>query len=114
MERPGLRELQKLLAAPTPIVAARAERRHRVERALDHVVVALAAGDLPLGDWERRCVLLAFEAMRDGLYDIAMFHVQSVLVAEEQRTRRGNMSNVTALDIEEIREIFELTRNWPA
>jgi hypothetical protein len=113
MERPGLRELQKLLAAPTPIVAARTERRYRVERALDQVVMALAAGDLPLGDWERRCVLLAFEAMRDGLYDIAMFHVQSVLVAEEQRSRRGNMSNVTDLDIEEIREILELTRNWP-
>jgi hypothetical protein len=63
------------------------ERRRRVEQALDQVVFALDEGELPLGEWERRCVLLALEAMRDGFYDIAMFHVQSVLVAEEQRAR---------------------------
>jgi hypothetical protein len=76
-------------------------------------VTALGAGHLPLGDWERRCVLLALEAMRDGLYDIAMFHVQSVMVADEHRARRGNMSDGIDLSLEEIREELELTRNWP-
>ena len=108
-----MRHLQDLLVAPTPIVAARGERRRRVEQALDQVVVALDEGDLPLGEWERRCVLLALEAMRDGLYDIAMFHVQSVLSAKEQRARQGHMSRTAELSLEEIREELELTRNWP-
>ena len=99
--------------APTPIAAARAERRRWVEAALDHVVVALTEGDLPLGEWERRCVLLALEAMRNGFYDIAMFHVQSVLVAEEQRSRQRHMTGTADLSLEEIREEVELTRNWP-
>jgi len=102
-----------LLVAPTPIVAARAERRRRVEQALDEVLGALDEGDLPLGEWERRCVLLALEAMRDGFYDIAMFHVQSVLVVEEQRARQGHMSRMAELSLEEIHEELELTRNWP-
>ena len=46
-----MRQLQELLVAPTPIVAARAERRRSVEHALDQVVVALDQGDLPLGEW---------------------------------------------------------------
>jgi hypothetical protein len=108
-----MRQLQELLVAPTPIAAARAERRRRVEHALDEVMRALDQGDLPLGEWERRCVLLALEAMRDGFYDIAMFHVQSVLVAEEQRARQGHMSRMAELSLEEIREELELTRNWP-
>jgi hypothetical protein len=108
-----MRQLQELLVSPTPIVAARGERRRRVENALDEVMRALDEGDLPLGEWERRCVLLALEAMRDGFYDIAMFHVQSVLVAEEQRARQGYMSRTAELSLEEIREELELTRNWP-
>jgi hypothetical protein len=58
-------------------------------------------------------VLLALEAMRDGMYDIAMFHVQSVLVAEEQRARQRHMTKMAELSVEEIREEFELTRHWP-
>ncbi len=108
-----MRQLQELLVAPTPIVAARAERRRWVERALDEIVGALDQGDLPLGEWERRCILLALEAMRDGFYDIAMFHLQSVLLAEEQRARQGHMSQTAELSLEEIREELELTRNWP-
>lgn len=108
-----MRQLRELLVAPTPIVAARGERRRRVEQALDQVVIALDEGDLPLGEWERRCVQLALEAIRDGLYDIAMFHVQSVLVAEEHRARQGDMIRMAELSLDEIREEFELTRNWP-
>jgi hypothetical protein len=108
-----MRQLQELLVAPTPIVAARAERRRRVEQALDEVLRALDQGDLPLGEWERRCVLLALEAMRDGFYDIAMFHVQSVLVADEHRARQSHMSCMAELSLEEIHEELELTRNWP-
>lgn len=108
-----MRQLHDLLGTPTPIAAAREERRRRVQRALDQVVGALDQGDLPLGEWERRCVLLAFEAMRDGFYDIAMFHVQSVLVAEAQRARQGHMSGRAELSLEEIREELELTRDWP-
>ena len=108
-----MRQLHELLVAPTPIVAARAERRRRVEHALDQVVGALDQGDLPLGEWERRCVLLALEAMRDGFYDIAMFHVRSVLVADEHRARQNHMSRMAELSLEEIREELELTRNWP-
>ena len=76
-------------------------------------MVALTEGDLPLGEWERRCVVLALEAMRAGFYDIAMFHVQSVLVAEEQRSRRSHMTGTAELSLEEIHEAVELTRNWP-
>ncbi len=108
-----MRQLQELLVAPTPIAAARAERRRWVEVALDHVVVALTEGELPLGDWERRCLLLALEAIRDGFYDIAMFHVQSVLVAEEQRSRQSHMTPAAELSLEDIREEVEITRNWP-
>ena len=57
MESARMRQLQEMLVAPTPIVAARAERRRRVEHALEQVVTVLAEGDLPLGEWERRCDL---------------------------------------------------------
>jgi hypothetical protein len=113
MDSAKIRQLQELLVAPAPIVAARSERRRRVEQALDQVVGAFGEGDLPLGEWERRCVLLALGAMRDGFYDIAMFHVQSVLVADEQRARQGHMSRMAELSLDEIREELELTRDWP-
>ncbi len=108
-----MRHLRELLAAPPPIAAARAERRRWVEEVLDDVMGALEEGSLPFGDWERRCFPLALEAMRDGFYDIAVFHAQSMLVAEEHRSRREHMPKATNFSLEEIREAFDLARNWP-
>jgi hypothetical protein len=113
MDSVRMRHLKELLVAPPPIAAARAERRRWVDEALYDVMGALEEGALPFGEWERRCLPLALEAMRDGFYDIAMFHVQSMLVAKEHRARQANMPKGTDLSLEEMREMFELARDGP-